>query len=432
MKLQRIVTNTFWLLSERVFRIFCSLVVGAWVARFLGAEQFGLLALAQAVFMLLSPLSGISLEAVAVRNIRRHPADEALILGSTFAIRLCGGLILVLVAGVSAYFLRGADIHFTALVLLFALSGLLLSPDVIDYQFQAHELMKPAATARSGSLVLGTLLRVGAILLALPTTAFAAICAVESSLVSVLLITFYRRAGNRLQAWRATSEEVRRLLRQGAPFFISSVFYLITMEADKIIVAQFLGAKSAGLYAAAVRLSEVWYFIPLAFITSFYPRLVESHASGGSSYRDNLAVLYGVTTVIGAGASLLLVITAPLVVPLLYGNTYKESVAVLMVHAPSGFFLALSFASGRHLLAENMARFLTLRSIVAGAVNIVLTCILTRYYGIVGAAIATTISYAVLVLTLILFKETRSHVALCFLSPFRLFGILKAAKNDRI
>jgi O-antigen/teichoic acid export membrane protein len=96
-----------------------------------------------------------------------------------------------------------------------------------------------------------------------------------------------------------------------------------------------------------------------------------------------------------------------------------------MAHAPSGFFIALSFANGRHLIAENMAHYLTFRSCIAGVFNIILTCLLARKYGTVGAAIATSISYATLVFSLMLFKQTRSHIALCLLSPFRLYKVSK-------
>jgi PST family polysaccharide transporter len=425
-KPQRLITNSSWILSERILRIICSLLIGAWVARYLGAELFGLLALAQALSNLFSPLSNAGFEAILVRDIRRDPAESATVLGSAFSIRLCGGVILIVLSVAAAYYLRPGDDLFLALVLIFSFAGLLLSPDVIDAWFLARENMALPTKARGGSLLTGALLRGGAVLMSLPVTVFAGIAAIESAMISLLLISFYRAAGNRLGAWRVSLVEVKRLLRQGSPVFISSIFYLLTMEADKIIVARILGAHAAGIYAAAVRISEIWYFIPQAFIISIYPSLVESHISGNDSYRNNLTMLYGVTALMGIGASLLLVISAPVAVPLLYGSAYTESIAVLMLHAPSGFFLALSLANGRHLLAENMTRYLLIRSTAAGILNIILTCILAKQYGTLGAAVATTVSYAGLVFTLIFFRQTRPHVALCILSPLRLLMLLRA------
>jgi PST family polysaccharide transporter len=428
-----LLSNTSWLLFERIVRILFSLVVGAWVARYLGVAQFGLLALAQAVVALLTPFATVGLESVVIRDLRRNGADSERVLGSAFGARVCGCLVLFLLAVAAATLLKPHNSHFLTLVLLFALSSLMLAPDVIDAWFQARENMKPTATARGGAFLLATALRGGAIMMTLPTAAFAAIAIAESSLFSLLLVAFYRRTGRRLRKWRTSTAEIGHLIRRSSPLLVSSIFYLITMEADKIIVARMLGDQAAGIYAAAVRLSELWYFIPLAFIASIYPRLVASHASGGSGYRKELTLLYGVTALMGAGASLLLVVAAPVIVPLMYGSAYQASAAVLMAHAPSGFFIALSFANGRHLIAENMARYLTFRSCIAGALNIILTCFLAGKYGTVGAALATTISYAGLVLSLLMFRQTRSHVALCFTSPFKIIKTLYAgtARTER-
>ena len=42
--LQKTIGNTGWLLFDRIFRIVLGLTIGAWIARYLGPEQFGELA----------------------------------------------------------------------------------------------------------------------------------------------------------------------------------------------------------------------------------------------------------------------------------------------------------------------------------------------------------------------------------------------------
>ena len=48
----------------------------------------------------------------------------------------------------------------------------------------------------------------------------------------------------------------------------------IYMKIDQVMIKQMLGADQVGLYAAAVRLSEVWYFIPIVITASVFPAII--------------------------------------------------------------------------------------------------------------------------------------------------------------
>ena len=46
------------------------------------------------------------------------------------------------------------------------------------------------------------------------------------------------------------------------------------MKIDQVMIKEMLGAEAVGQYAAAVRLSEVWYFIPIIIASSLFPAIV--------------------------------------------------------------------------------------------------------------------------------------------------------------
>ena len=54
-----VIKNSLWLILDKALRLLCGLFIGSWVARYLGAEQYGLMSFAvsyAAVFISFSPV----------------------------------------------------------------------------------------------------------------------------------------------------------------------------------------------------------------------------------------------------------------------------------------------------------------------------------------------------------------------------------------
>ncbi|MHC5729571.1 MAG: oligosaccharide flippase family protein, partial [Nostoc sp.] len=104
--LRAIIANTGWLFADRILRMGASLVVGVWVARYLGVQQYGLFNYALAFVSLFSPIFTLGLDDVVVRHIVRQSSNKEEILGTTFWLKFLGGIASVLLA-VSTMFVLG-------------------------------------------------------------------------------------------------------------------------------------------------------------------------------------------------------------------------------------------------------------------------------------------------------------------------------------
>src|SRR5712691_5665226 len=91
--LQAILGNSSWLFADKIIRMVVGLFVGVWVARYLGPEQFGQLNFAIAFVSLFGAIATLGLDAIAVRELVRHPEQKEEILGSAFALKLVGGCV---------------------------------------------------------------------------------------------------------------------------------------------------------------------------------------------------------------------------------------------------------------------------------------------------------------------------------------------------
>ena len=87
---------------------------------------------------------------------------------------------------------------------------------------------------------------------------------------------FYRRSGQNLFTWQVSCTRARRLLANSWPLLMSALAIMAYMKMGQIMLGNMVGAKELGIYSAAVRLTELWYFIPVAIASSVFPALVRS------------------------------------------------------------------------------------------------------------------------------------------------------------
>ncbi len=64
---------------------------------------------------------------------------------------------------------------------------------------------------------------------------------------------------------------------------------MIYLRIDQVMLGEMAGSEEVGVYAAAVRIAEAWYFIPVAVCSSVFPGIVKAGAvsSEGSFYMNN-------------------------------------------------------------------------------------------------------------------------------------------------
>ncbi len=167
------------------------------------------------------------------------------------------------------------------------------------------------------------------------------------------------------------------------------------MKIDQLMLGGMIGDKEVGVYSAAVRISEVWYFIPVAIVSSVAPSIVEAKKIGEDLYYRRIGHSFRVLTGIAYGIAFLMAVFSTRLVLLLFGPEYAGAGVVLAIHTWAAVFVFLGVARGPWILNEGLMT-LSLYSTTAGAVvNVVLNVLLIPRFGINGAAIATLLSYGV-------------------------------------
>lgn len=427
---RRVAFNAGWLAVDRVVRLGFGLVVGIWVARHLGPQDFGRLAFAMSLAGVFAILVDLALEHTVVRGIVQRPDDAGRIIGAALGLRAIGAAIGVAASAVAAAWVRPGDVQLLWMVVLVALSFLPTPFHVLDFWFQAGLDSRIAVIAKFIAFLVVTVIRVGLILASASVVAFAAIPALESTLTAFALLVAAAVSRRPLRAIRFDRARVGELLAATWPLILAGLAATLVARGDQLVIGWLLGDVAVGHYAAATRLTETVQLVFAALASSLLPAIVALRSHQPDRFHSELDRLFAL--VFGAALAVALVVSlaASWIVVSLYGPAFAPAAPVLRVHVWTVVFSLVGGVVGAYLVAEGLVSIALQRTLAGLAASLALNLLLVPRLGIVGAAWAALAAQAVTLYCLLLPLRTRPIGRLLLAMPLSLLRLL--ARGGRV
>jgi PST family polysaccharide transporter len=202
----------------------------------------------------------------------------------------------------------------------------------------------------------------------------------------------FMAVGDAPRGWRADRATARQLFSESWPLMLNSAAVLLAIRIDQTMLTLMQGVHENGIYAAAQRLTEVLFFIPLAVASAAAPTLLRSHARDRAEYEHRLGRVFTLLAWSAIAIALPVSILANWLTVALFGSAFRDSGPVLALHIWSTPGLFMGAAITNWFIAEGRQGELMLRSVLGAALNIALNLGLIPAYGARGAALATLVS----------------------------------------
>lgn len=409
--LRNIILNTGWLLADKVLALGVGLVVSVWMARYLGPEQFGLLNFCIAFVSLFAVVSKLGLDGIVVRDLVRLDPFKGELLGTAFVLKLIGGFLIVGATVPVIMNLRPNDYMIWVFIAIISSAAVPRAFEVIDFWFQAQVRSVYSVFSRQAAFLVVAMLKAALILAKAPLIFFVLALFIESVLGAVGLIVAYLYRGCRIRAWRISWRRAKQLLKDSWPLVLSGLAIAVYMHIDQIMLGEMVGNTAVGIYSAAARLSNVWYFIPVAILSSLYPSFLQTKQANEDRYRRLLQKVFNLMSSLAYIIAIPVSLTSAWLIALLFGQEYAGAAPILAIHIWAGLFVFFGIARERWLITEGLTKFSFATTAVGAASNVLLNYILIPHYGAVGAAVSTLVSYAIAVLLSCVFYERTRPIA---------------------
>jgi len=389
-----IVSNSGWLIFDKLIRMVLGLAVGSWVARYLGPARYGELAYALAYVALFQVLASLGLDGIVIRDISRDKARAGDLLAAAFCLRLFSGFFCWLVAIVLIGIFNGWESQTIIIVSLVGGSLVFQVADTVDLWFQSQCQSRRTVVVKLLSYVLVSGVKVALIIANASLVVFSAVIAFEAFVSAVGLFWAYRKypVNNGLTLH---SNVMKEILAESWPYAIRGLGVIASMRLDQILLKIYSSERELGFFVAAVTLGSLLILPAQVVMPSISPYFAKVRAKSAHDFYILLSKLFRVLLFVSLLLSFLFLFASNLLVAVVYGNDFSQAGSVLSVYVFSTVFLYLGWGQELWIVNENKKMVGLTKMILGLVVTLLIGPFLIDSYGAMGAAFTTVISYSV-------------------------------------
>lgn len=427
--LKKIFGNSMWQIGEKIATMVISIVVSAIVARYLGVEQFGLANYIISVVSLFATFSTLGMEKITIKDIVDKEDDEESVLGTSFLIRIAGGIVLIVLSQITLYILNGHNQIYQILGIIMSSSMLFKAFEVIEYYLQSQMKLKAVSVIRFITAIVVAIAKILVVVFDLGVIGFVATYLVDAIVAGFLFYIYYKSKNK--SKWKIDKQYAKKLLSRCWYIAIAGLMTTIYMRIDQVMLGSMLSDTTEnGIYSAAARIAEMWYFVPMAIIASFQPAIMaKKKEHKESEYIKTMQRLYDIVAIIGIACGIIISLFGWIAVEILYGAEYAKASSVLAISVWAGLFATLGSARSTWLVTENLQKYTLVYTGTGAIINIILNALLIPKIGAFGAAVATLMAQLIAnIFALIPFKNTRKSTVMILKAIFKNSTIKDAIK----
>lgn len=378
---KRILSNSVWMILEKVIGIFGLIFVTSFVAKYIGPENFGKLTFAGSIFAIIQTLAMFGSDNIIFQKTSKNIKSGEIIIEATKKIR--NYIYILSSLGLLGYLYFNVD----RLTFIFSLASCIALyfalHDVYSIYFNAILESKINTFCNIVALVISLLLRFWIVELQLPIE-WLCLPIILIAFVPYLMRTIIFNKKKKTQFVDAKKIKIYRnyMLSTGRKLVLYTLSIAIFTKTSQL----FLGVKSQydlGIYTVAATLGTSYYFVLSALISSVMTQVYVEQDFNKS--QKIVAQLNAFVILVSMMMLVFLLFFGKWIVGTLYGNAFIPVANILWIMVLVCLFSGLSTVAEKYLIKFNAYDYLQRKTNILVVLNIFVTFITIHFYGLYGA-----------------------------------------------
>ena len=185
-------------------------------------------------------------------------------------------------------------------------------------------------------------------------------------------------------------KDLRPFYKYSILSYSTLILTFLNSKLDIWLIEGYINVQQLGIYAIAAGVTQIVLALPQTIRQVLLPYLVKGSKTDNLSNMKLFAKLNGTVTIL---ISLLLFFTADWLIVKAYGVAFRESVKPLLYLLPGIVFISYRSTFATYNMSQNTIRYNLFGNIIGFVIMLMLNIILLPKIGILGAAIASSVSY---------------------------------------
>ncbi len=389
-----ILKNSIWIISDKILRLLIGLIIGAWVARYLGPKLFGTLSYVVSYITLFQAVASFGIDAIVVRDLTKQKNISGEIIASTFFLKLISGIVAWMCAIILMGINNGLNSELVILTTIVGSSIIFQSSECFDLWFQSQSNSKKTFVAKLVAYLFTNSLKIFFILNHAPLYTFAILITLEALLIGITLFLSFLKSPTDSKLV-VSKKIVISLIKEGWPLMLSSLFVAVYMRIDQILIKSFIGEKKLGIYSAILPLSNIWQFIPISLGVSLAPFVTKAKNESEESYWKMLDKIFSAFSLLAWIVIIPTIIFSKFIINILYGDQYIEGALILSIYIFTNLFINLGVAQNLWLINDNKVLISLYKTLIAAIFSLLCNLFFIPRFGLIGAATIAVFSQSV-------------------------------------
>lgn len=390
------------------------------LARFLGANLYGIYAYVENLTQIINPLGSFGANSIVAKDLANDKLNNQKIIFNALVTYLFFSAIIFTIFLIFIIICELPDYNkFLSIVGGFSI---FLNFHIIYEKYlinSANSLRILKASILSS--ILSFFIKIVLILLDAKILLFIIMISVDAFLYLFFIILFSRlNISIFLKLSNLSLRYIFSLLKRSYLVLLSTFVIALYSRVDIVMIQAILVDNSlVGFYSVAQNFITIWGLIPATVASIYLPLLVKNLEIDRSKFSYIASNLFNILIIIALIISLTFFIFGDSIISLLFGNDFDESASVLNILIFSTFFIFCGILSAQIAIIFDIQKLIFLNLSLGLMINIILNYYFISLFGIYGAAYSTIITQGCAsILFLLIWPKTRMIFSLIFMNFF--------------
>ena len=388
---QKVVNNLLWAVSGKVINLVGTLILGIIVARYLGAEQYGLMNYVISYVFLFQTLACFGLDSIEVREEALGKVPYQTIIGTAFWIKVVFGVICIGLSVMTAV-MMGEDTYTVGLIAMYSCYIVFNSFIVIRNYFTSLVQNKYIVLSEMFRTFVGIAIKLTLWALDCSLTWFVAAFAFDYVLLAGGYISSYRHKIGRMKEWRFSLPYAKFMLKESFPLLLTNAAVIIYQRIDQVMIGQMVSKADVGYFSVAAKFVEVMIFIPATIVHTISPILVQTLKDSRERYIEKAQQFANINLWLSIICSIFVSLISYWLIRYTFGMQYIAAATILQILSFKMASVALSNSGGTMIIVEGLQKWVFFRDVLGCVVCVGLNWILLPRYGAIAAAVVTVVT----------------------------------------
>ncbi len=221
--------------------------------------------------------------------------------------------------------------------------------------------------------------------------ALAAALLASAAATIALALLLIQQGGQLRPRWQVPV--VRTTLAFGLRGYVGNVLQFFNYRLDLFLVNFFLGPAGAGIYTVAIAMAEMLWYLPNAVGFVIFPKAANTSQAEMNRFTPRI---FRVTLALTAAGGVVLALVGKPLIEFIYSPAFASAFGPLLALLPGVVLLGAAKVLTNEIAGRGYPHYNSITAGVALVLTVTFDLLLIPRWGVLGAAIASSIAYSVI------------------------------------